>query len=59
MPPNVSVNICEVKCIIFICSKYISHKIEIKVNSLTPDYVLNLTYPLVVLKFDSKEPKLF
>ena len=45
------------KTLIF--SKYISHKKEIKVNNLTPDYVQNLTYPLVVLKFDPKEPKLF
>ena len=44
---------------ILIFSKYISHKKEIKVNNLTPDYVQNLIYPLVVLKFDTKEPKLF
>ena len=44
---------------IVIFSKYISHKKEIKVNNLTPDYVQNLIYPLVVLKFDPKEPKLF
>ena len=44
---------------ILIFSKYISHKKEIKVNNLTPDYVQNLIYLLVVLKFDPKEPKLF
>ena len=44
---------------ILIFSKYISHKKEIKVNDLTPDYVQNLIFPLVVLKFDPKEPKLF
>ena len=44
---------------ILIFSKYISHKKEIKVNNLTPDYVQNLIYPLVVLKFDPKELKLF
>ena len=44
---------------IVIFSKYISHKKEIKVNNLTPDYIQNLIYPLVVLKFDPKEPKLF
>ena len=43
----------------FILSKYISHKKEIKVNNLTPDYVQNLSYPLVVLKFDPIETKLF
>ena len=43
----------------FIFSKYTSHKKEIKVNNLSPDYVQNLIYPLVVLKFDRKEPKLF
>ena len=43
----------------FILSKYISHKKEIKVNNLTPDYGQNLIYPLVLLKFDPKEPKLF
>ena len=42
-----------------IFSKYISHKKEIKVNTLTQDYVKNLIFPLVVLKFDPKEPKLF
>ena len=42
-----------------IFSKYISHKKEIKVNNLTPDYGQNLIYPLVVLKFHPKEPKLF
>ena len=42
---------------ILIFSKYISHKKEIKVNTdLTPDYVQDLIYPLVVLKFDPKEP---
>ena len=45
------------KTLIF--SKYISHKKEIKVKNLTPDYVQNLIYPLVVFKFDPKEPKLF
>ena len=44
---------------ILIFSKYISHKKEIKVNNLTQGYVQNLIYPLVVLKFDPKEPKLF
>ena len=49
-----------VKCIlIFTKLKYISHKKEIKVNNLTPDYGQNLIYPLVVLKFDPIEPKLF
>ena len=38
---------------------YISHKKEIKCYNLTPDYVLNLMYQLVVLKFDPKEQKLF
>ena len=36
---------------------YISHKKEIKVNALTPDYGQNL--PTIVLKFDPEEPKLF
>ena len=45
--------------IILIFSKYISHKKEIKVNDLSPDFGQNLIYPLVVLKFDPKEPKLF
>ena len=45
------------KKIIF--SKYISQKTEIKVNNFTPDYVQNIIYPLEVLKFDRKEPKLF
>ena len=44
---------------ILIFSKHISHKKEIKVNNVTPDYGQNLIYPLVVLKFDAKEPKLF
>ena len=44
---------------ILIFSKYISHKKEIKVNNLTQDYGQNLIYPLVVLKFDPKEPKMF
>ena len=44
---------------ILIFSKHISHKKEIKVNNVTPDYGQNLIYPLVVLKFDPKEPKLF
>ena len=44
---------------LFIFSKYISHKKEIKVNNLTPDYGQNLIYPIVVLKFDPKERKLF
>ena len=43
----------------FILSKYIRHKKEIKVNNLTPDFGQNIRYPLVVLKFDPKEPKLF
>ena len=42
-----------------IFSKYISHKKDIKVNNLTPDYGQNLIYPLIVLKYDPKEPKLF
>ena len=45
--------------IFFIFSKYISHKKKIKVNNLTADYVKNLIYQLVVLKFDPKEQKLF
>ena len=63
------VNKCPLTCLrtykwgqmytILIFSKYISHKKEIKVNNLTPDYVQNLIYLLVVLKFDPKEPKLF
>ena len=46
---------------ILIFTKYISHKKEIKVNNLTPNYGQNLIYPLVAiaLKFDPKEPKLF
>ena len=44
---------------ILIFTKYISHKKEIKVNNVTKDYGQNLIYPLVVLKFDLKEPKLF
>ena len=40
-------------------TNYISHKKEIKVNNSTPDYVQNLNYPLVVVKFDPKETKLF
>ena len=44
---------------ILIFTKYINHKKEIKVNNLTPDYGKNLIFPLVVLKFDPKEPKLF
>ena len=44
---------------ILIFTKYISHKKEIKVNNLAPDYGQNLIYPLVVYKFDPKEPKLF
>ena len=44
---------------ILIFTKYISHKKEIKMNNLTPDYGQNLIYPLVVLKFDPKEPTLF
>ena len=43
---------------IIIVSKYISHKKDIKVIYLTPDYVLNFIYPLVVFKFDPKEPKM-
>ena len=43
----------------FIFVQYISHKKEIKVNNLTPNYGQNLIYPQVVLKFDTKEPKLF
>ena len=38
---------------------YISHKKEMKVKIMTQDYVQNLINPLVVLKFDPKEPKLF
>ena len=48
-----------VKCTKLFFSKYISHKKEIKVNNLTPDYGQNLIYPLVVYEFDPKEPKLF
>ena len=44
---------------ILIFGKYISHNKEIKVINLTPDYGQNLIYPLVVLRFDTKEPKLF
>ena len=44
---------------ILILSKYVSHKKEIKVNNLTPDYGQNLIYLLEVIKFDTKEPKLF
>ena len=44
---------------ILIFTKYINHKKEIKVNNLTPDYGQNLIYPLVALKFDPKEQKLF
>ena len=44
---------------ILIFSEYISHKKEIKVNYLTPDYGQNLIYPILVLKFEPKEPKLF
>ena len=44
---------------ILIFTKYISHKEEVKVNNLTPDYGQNLIYPLVALKFDPIEPKLF
>ena len=43
----------------FIFLQYISHKKEIKVNNLTPNYGQNLIYPQVVLEFDTKEPKLF
>ena len=43
----------------FIFLQYISHKKEIKVNNLTPNYGQNLIYPHIVLKFDTKEPKLF
>ena len=38
---------------------YISHKKEMKVKIMTQDYVQNLINPMVVLKFDPKEPKLF
>ena len=41
---------------ILFLSKYISHKKEIKVNNITPDYVQNFIYSLVVFKFDPKEP---
>ena len=44
---------------ILILSKYVSHKKEIKVNYLTQDYGQNLIYLLEVIKFDTKEPKLF
>ena len=44
---------------ILIFTKYISHKKEIKVNNLAPVYDQNLIYPLVVLKLDPIEPKLF
>ena len=44
---------------VLIFSKYISHKKEMKVNNLTPDYGQNLIYPIEVLIFDPKEPKLF
>ena len=37
-----------------IFSKYISHKKEIKLNNLTPDYGQNLIYPIAVLKFHQK-----
>ena len=43
---------------VLIFSKYISHKKEMKVNNLTPDYGQNLIYQIVVLIFDPKEPKL-
>ena len=36
---------------ILILSKDISHKKEIKVNNITPDFI----YSLVVFKFDPKE----
>ena len=60
MPPYLSVNNewCQMYEIL-IFSKHISHKKEIKVKNVTPDYGQNLIYPLVVLKFDPKEPKLF
>ena len=49
-----------VKCMIFfIFLLYISHKKEIKVNNLTPNYGQNFIYPQVVVKFDTKGPKLF
>ena len=44
---------------IVIFTKFINHKKEMKVNNLTPDYGQNLMYPLEVLKFDPKKPKLF
>ena len=45
---------------ILFCSNLISHKkTEIKVNNFTPDYAQNFIYPLVVFKFDPKEPKYF
>ena len=34
--------------LVFIFRKYISHKKEIKVNNLTPDYGQNLIYPQLV-----------
>ena len=40
-------------------SKYSRHKKEIKVNSLTQNDFQNFINPLVVFKFDPKEPKLF
>ena len=48
-----------VKCTKFLSLVSISVMKEIKVNNLTPDYGQNLIYPLVVLKFVTKEPKLF
>ena len=42
---------------ILISRTYISHKKEIKVNNLTPDYGQN--YPLIVLKFDPKSQNCF
>ena len=43
---------------IIIFSKYISHKKEIKVNDLTPDYVQNFIFSQVRLEIWS-EKKLF
>ena len=49
MPPNLSVNILVGQMYtILIFSKHISHKNEIKVNNLTPDYVQNSTSSLEI-----------
>ena len=41
MQPNLSVNIEWGQMYVFIFSKYISHKKEIKVNNLTQDFGQN------------------